>query len=122
MITLKGVWSCFHCGTEYPNQILECANCNASKKHTNNMRRSLGMDAVPEKVIKRSGEEMGKRREVREKYKNNKSKFESIVNKYFRYFFKIKVVKEVKSEKREDSLYYGFDRDGFHYTIRRDKI
>lgn len=80
------------------------------------------MDAVPEKVIKRSGEEMGKRREVREKYKNNKSKFESIVNKYFRYFFKIKVVKEVKSEKREDSLYYGFDRDGFHYTIRRDKI
>lgn len=119
MIVQRGIWQCFHCGKEYSNTILYCEKCKATRKHTENMRRGLGFEGSVPTIKCRSGEELGRRRDIKEKYENNKSKFENIINKYFRYFEKIKLFKE---KKKEDSLYYGFDKDGFHYTIRRDKI
>lgn len=115
----NGTWHCFHCGKEYPNTLLYCKECDATRKHTENLRRGLGFEGSITNKKCRSGEELGKRRDIKEKYKNNKSKFENIINKYFRYFEKIKLF---KTKETEDSVYYGFDKDGFHYTIRRDKI
>jgi hypothetical protein len=88
------------------------------------MRESLGMDVSPGFKTSKKGEEMGKRRAVKERYDKNKTKFEGIVSKFIRYALKIRVFKDKEGtiKKPEDTLYYGFDEDGFHYTVRRDKI
>ena len=118
-------WNCFRCGTVNENRVLQCPKCNDMRLHSENMRRSLGMDAMlTTKKCKRSGEEMAKRRLLKEKYESNKGKFENIVTKYFNYFVKIRLFKDKEGDlkKPEETLYYGFDREGFHYTVRRDKI
>ena len=69
-------------------------------------------------------EEMDKHRKTKEKYGQNKEKFEGFVSKFIGYALKLKVFKDKdnKIKKSEDTLYYGFDKEGFHYTVRRDKI
>ena len=124
MIILKGIWECFHCGHAYPNTILHCPECNASKKHTENMKRSLGMEASPSfkpSDVKAKREEC---RNLQEKYTRIKGKFEAFVTKFFRFAFKLQIFKDKDKnvKKAEDSLYYGFSTKEYHYTIRRDKI
>ncbi len=81
------------------------------------MRKSLGMDAAP-RLTNKNG------REMKRKYSRNKEKFEGFVSKFIGYALKLKVFKDRdnKIKKPEDTLYYGFDKEGFHYTVRRDKI
>lgn len=124
MIILYGVWICFHCGSEYPNRILICGNCNASRKHSENMRKSLGMDTSPCIIPLEKGEDMANRRKIKVRYDENKTKFEGFISRFFRYALKIRVFKDREGiiKQAEDTLYYGFDNDGFHYTVRRDKI
>ena len=39
-------WECVLCRTEYPNTLLYCPKCEVARKHSENVRESLGIDAV----------------------------------------------------------------------------
>lgn len=123
VIIQRGVWHCFHCGQEYPNTVLQCSDCNATRKHTENMRASLGMDGgkkrFPEGFPKRGrGEKIQKNRDLYAKYKRCTEKLEAFLMKFFPLGVIVKTLKE--NEKKQ--IYYGFTEGGYHYTIRRDKI
>lgn len=119
MIVIKG-WTCFHCGAHYPNRVIICEMCNATKKHSNNMRQTLGMDVKP--MVNKKGESHSK--EDKEKYGRFKTKLESVIVKFFLFSLKLHAFRDRSNRvlTSDNTLYHGFNDDGYHYTIRRDKI
>lgn len=92
------------------------------------MRSSLGMDARPDIEVpstrKKHSEWMSKVKSEREKYNRVKMRIEGFISKFFRFALNLRVFKdELGNDKgKDDRLYYGFDMDGYHYTVRRDKV
>ena len=122
MIVIKGVWTCFRCGAEYPNNVIVCRICDDSKRHSETMRNSLGMDASPRD--RHLNEGISHYRKRKEKFYNIKEKLEKFIHKFFLFGLSLGSFKDSdkKALSEKDTLYHGFDAEGYHYTIRRDKI
>lgn len=122
MIIIKGVWTCFRCGNEHPNTTVVCKSCNDSRKHSEKMKASLGMDSSPRNRHMKEG--ITDYRIRKDKYYTLKEKLEKFIHKFFKFGLSLGSFKGcdkiILSE--ADMLYHGFDLEGYHYTIRRDKI
>lgn len=110
MIVVKGTWKCFRCGKENYNQILQCPNCKDTRKHSENMFRDLGFNLYP--------------KQERERYAKIKEKLERFIIGFFQFALNQNIFKDSEGniKNSEDTLYYGFDSEKHHYTIRRDEF